>query len=69
MTELLLINGNKVSEVICLNCMKRWISARPVDTRLTLLECPNCGLQGFAIETGETTTAEELMHKVEERNG
>lgn len=65
---MILINDNKVSEVICLNCMRRWISARPVGTRLPDLECPGCGLQGWAIETGETTIAEDLMHRVEERN-
>lgn len=50
------INANvphKVSEVVCLSCLKRWISVRPVGTRLTELECPCCHKQGFAIETGE----------------
>lgn len=42
----------KVSEVICLQCMYRWISARPVGTMLKSLECP-CGAVGYVIETGE----------------
>lgn len=50
------INDNKphkVSEVICLSCINRWISVRPVETRLKDLECPYCHTQGYAIETGE----------------
>lgn len=50
------INANKphkVSEVVCLSCLKRWISVRPVGTGLKELECPCCHKQGFAIETGE----------------
>lgn len=60
---MLIINEHKVSQVICLKCFRRWISARPVETRLDELECPDCGLQGFAIETGETSVAEELLNK------
>ena len=60
---MLIINEHKVSQVICLKCFRRWISARPVTTRLDELECPDCGLQGFAIETGETSVAEELLNK------
>lgn len=41
------------SEVICINCKHRWIAARPEITKLKKLECPNCGEQGFVIETGE----------------
>ena len=44
---------HKVSIVICLNCLKRFVSVRPVNTRLVDLECPNCGLPGAIIETGE----------------
>ena len=58
---MIIVNGNKVSQVICLRCLRRWISARPVDTRLDELECPDCGLQGFAIETGETSVTEDLL--------
>lgn len=61
---MLIINGNKVSQIICLYCFRRWIAGRPVDTRLDELECPNCGQQGYAIETGETSVAEELLKKV-----
>ena len=60
---MLIINGNKVSQVICLHCFRRWIAGRPADTRLDELECPNCGQQGYAIETGETSVAEELLKK------
>ena len=41
------------SEVICLKCYKRWIAIRPEFTALDSLECPACGLTGFAIETGQ----------------
>lgn len=42
-----------VSEVVCLKCLKRWISVRPEETLLKDLECPQCSEIGFAIETGE----------------
>lgn len=58
---MLLIGEHKVSEVICLKCYKRWIAARPITVRLDQLECPACGYQGYAIETGETAVAEELL--------
>ena len=60
---MLLINGNKVSQVICLNCYRRWIAARPMDVWLNQLECPECGLAGYAIETGETGVAEHLLQE------
>ena len=44
---------HKVSEVICINCMNRWIAVRPVKTLLKDLECPKCQIKGFVIETGE----------------
>lgn len=44
---------HKVSEVICVKCAYRWLAIRPVNTLLKDLECPQCGLQGFVIETGE----------------
>ena len=44
---------HKVSEVVCVMCMKRWIAVRPETTRLKFLECPQCGNVGFVIETGE----------------
>lgn len=56
------INENqphKVSEVICVFCLKRWIAVRPVVTRLIELECPCCHKQGYVIETGEVIKNEE----------
>lgn len=50
------INENiphRVSEVICVKCTYRWIAVRPITTLLKDLECPWCGRQCFAIETGE----------------
>lgn len=65
---MLIIKENKVSQVICLRCFRRWISARPVGTRLDELECPECGQQGFAIETGETSVAEDLLKQANNSN-
>lgn len=45
---------HRVSIVICLKCYKRWVSVRPIETTLEMLECPDCGLVGYVIETGET---------------
>ena len=56
------INANrphKVSEVICVNCCKRWIAVRPTRTLLKDLECPKCHEQGNVIETGEILEDEE----------
>lgn len=56
MSEIFYIDEKKphrVSEVICLGCMKRWIAVRPVTTLLKDLECPQCHKQGYVIETGE----------------
>lgn len=44
---------HKVSEVVCLQCKHRWIAVRPCGTLLKDMECPKCGEQGYAIETGE----------------
>lgn len=44
---------HKVSEVICLKCLQRWIDVRPVGTALKSLECPCCHAVGYVIETGE----------------
>jgi len=49
---------HKVSEVICVKCHKRWIAVRPENTKLSDLECANCGA-GFVIETGEDVCQEE----------
>lgn len=43
----------KVSEVVCLKCLRRWLAVRPEETQLKALECPYCGRIGFVIETGE----------------
>lgn len=42
-----------VSEVICIGCKHRFISTRPEDTLLSMLECSGCGEVGFTIETGQ----------------
>jgi len=55
MTKVVNIEENqphKVSEVICVKCLKRWICVRPKVCKLKDLECPNCG-PGYVIETGE----------------
>ena len=44
---------HKVSEVVCLKCLCRWLAVRPEETQLKVLECPYCGGIGFVIETGE----------------
>ena len=56
----------KTSEVVCLNCLQRWISVRPESTRLIDLECPKCGEQGFVIETGEKVYDELQSDNLEE---
>lgn len=66
---MLLINGHKVSQVICLSCFRRWIAARPIETRLTDLECPDCRKQGFAIETGETSVVEDMLEQARTEDG
>ena len=58
---MIFINDKKVSQVVCLACYRRWIAARPIETRLNELECPDCGKQGFAIETGETSVVTDLL--------
>ena len=44
---------HKISEVICLKCLYRWLAVRPVGTPLKDLECPNCKQVWYVIETGE----------------
>ena len=44
---------HKISEVICVKCLHRWIAVRPVTTDLKGLERPGCAFVGAAIETGE----------------
>ena len=50
---------HKVSEVICVRCVHRWIDVRPVGTLLKVLVCPECGMTGGVIETGEEILEEE----------
>ena len=42
-----------IQECICLKCLYRWIGIRPVGTKLSDLECPNCGAIWYVIGTGE----------------
>lgn len=44
---------HKVSEVMCVRCVRRWIDVRPVGVQLKDLMCPGCGQTGGVIETGE----------------
>jgi hypothetical protein len=56
MSKVVDIDANKphmVSEVLCVHCVHRWISVRPVETLLKDLKCPNCQKQGGVIETGQ----------------
>ena len=50
---------HKVSEVICLSCLFRWIAVRPCVCKLKDIECPLCNQQGYVIETGEIINNEE----------
>lgn len=43
----------KTSVVVCLKCLHRWVAVRPENTLLKELECPQCNLIGYTIETGE----------------
>ena len=56
MAKLIDIDNNiphKVSEVICIKCLHRWIAVRPAASKLKNLECAGCHEQGYIIETGE----------------
>lgn len=58
------INENvphKVSEVVCLNCLHRWLAVRAIKVQLKDLQCPKCGQQGYVIETGEEIDKEERL--------
>ena len=50
---------HKVSEVVCLKCLHRWLASRPCETILVELECPECRSIGFTIETGEEINESE----------
>lgn len=45
-------------EVICLECLHRWIAVFPQDVLLKELECPNEHV-GYTIKTGQTITEEK----------
>ena len=62
MSEIHYIEENlphRVSVVICLKCLKRFVSVRPSTTLLKELECPQCHKQGYVIETGEIIDTED----------
>lgn len=42
-----------VSEVMCVRCVRRWVSVRPEAVKLKELVCPCCEQAGAAVETGE----------------
>lgn len=45
---------HEVSEVICLNCLHRWIGVMPVGLLLKDIECPYCSHVAAVIKTGQT---------------
>ena len=47
-----------IAEVICLYCMKRWISIHDERELLVKWECPKCGKKGGIIYTGQPLTEE-----------
>ena len=50
----MLIKGRyKVSEVVCLKCLERFVQTRLAEVPLCDIKCPKCGRKGFVIETGE----------------
>ncbi len=49
---------HEVSEVICINCKKRWIAVRPTVTLLKDIDCPGCNNAGYVIETGQKINEE-----------
>jgi len=51
-TDIESLMPHRLSEVVCLKCLHRWIAVRPESVLLKDLECENCG-QGYVIETGE----------------
>lgn len=42
-----------VCELMCVKCLKRWISVRPVSLWLAHIECPYCKAKGTVIMTGQ----------------
>ena len=56
MSNIIDISANEphlVCETVCLKCFHRWIAVYPEKTLLKQLECPNCGVVGFVIKTGQ----------------
>lgn len=49
---------HEVSELICLNCHRRWIGVYPESTLLKELQC-KCGCTGLVIKTGQTLPESE----------
>ena len=47
-----------VSEVVCLQCLHRWIAVRPDNVLLKDLECPKCKTFGTVINTGQELNQE-----------
>lgn len=49
---------HKISEVVCLKCLSRWICARPDVVLLKNIKCPHCDTVGLVIETGQSLTGD-----------
>jgi len=56
---------HEVAELICLHCMKRWISAHPKGSWVGRWACPKCGKVGGIIYTGQPLDNEEEYDKDE----
>ena len=50
---------HKVSEVICVKCLHRYMCVKPIDIWLKDLECPRCGSKGYIIQTGQELQEKE----------
>lgn len=44
---------HRVSEVICIGCVHRWLAVRPTSAILRQIICPGCGEPETTIETGQ----------------
>lgn len=56
MGQIIDINENKphcTAELMCVNCLHRWIGVWPADTWLKDLLCPHCNHVGGVITTGQ----------------
>lgn len=56
---------HKVSEVMCVRCVRRWIDVRPVGLQLKDLMCAGCGQTGGVIETGEDIREEDWRNETD----